>query len=79
MDYVTKQKMLWRSRRSMLELDLFFERFIQSGKFDALNDNELSLYNELLQMDDNDILLLFQGKARLSVAPVQEIIDQIRT
>lgn len=79
MDYVAKQKMLWRSRRSILELDLFFERFIQSGKFNALSENELGLYNELLQMDDEDILQLFQGKVSLIDEDMQRIVDQIRT
>ena len=62
----------------MLELDLFFERFIQAGKFDALSDAELDFYNELLQMDDGDILQLFQGKIRLVHRGIQQIVDQIR-
>jgi antitoxin CptB len=78
MDYIKKQKMRWRSRRSMLELDLYFDRFITSGKFDKLSDEELDSYNELLQMDDNDILFLFQGTVRLSDMKIQNIIDQIR-
>lgn len=78
MDYVKKQKMRWRSRRSMLELDLYFERFIESGKFDELSDKELTYYNELLEMEDNDMLLLFQGKVRLSDEGIQALINQIR-
>lgn len=78
MDYIQKQKMLWRSRRSVLELDLYFEQFIKSGKFDQLSDKELSSYNEILQMEDGDILLLLQGKANLLNNDIQSIIDQIR-
>lgn len=78
MDYIQKQKMLWRSRRSVLELDLYFEQFIKSGKFDQLSDKELSSYNEILQMEDGDILLLLQGKANLLNNEIQSIIDQIR-
>ncbi|MCC2624489.1 MAG: gltA [Burkholderiales bacterium] len=62
----------------MLELDLYFDRFIASGNFDKLSDRELDCYNEVLQMDDNDIFSLLQGGARLSDANLQSIIDQIR-
>jgi antitoxin CptB len=78
MDYVSKQKMRWRSRRSMLELDLFFEQFIESGQFDQLSDTQLGSYGELLQMEDGDLLLLFQGKVRLSCPDIQELIDKVR-
>lgn len=69
--------MRWRSRRSMLELDLYFERFIQSGKFDALGNEELNYYGELLQMDDNDLLLLFQGEATLADKVMQGLVNAI--
>lgn len=62
----------------MLELDLYFERFIQGGKFDELSDKELTDYNELLEMEDGDILLLFQGKVILSDEGIQALINQIR-
>ncbi|MCC2645554.1 MAG: gltA, partial [Burkholderiales bacterium] len=75
MDYIEKQKMRWRSRRSMLELDLYFDRFIRSGKFDSLSDKELEDYNELLKMEDSEIILLFQGKVRLSNKEIQVLID----
>jgi antitoxin CptB len=78
MGYVEKQKMRWRSRRSMLELDLYFDRFISNGNFDKLSDKELTNYDELLEMDDNDLLLLLQGKVRLSHKEVQGLIDTIR-
>jgi len=78
MDYVKRQKMRWRSRRSMLELDLYFDRFISNGKFDELSDTELTCYNELLEMDDNDLLLLFQGKVRLSNKEMQGLVDKIK-
>jgi succinate dehydrogenase flavin-adding protein (antitoxin of CptAB toxin-antitoxin module) len=77
MDYIEKQKMRWRSRRSMLELDLYFDRFIRSGKFDSLSDKELEDYNELLKMEDSEIILLFQGKVRLSNKEIQVLIDNI--
>lgn len=77
MDYVSVEKLKWRSRRSMLELDLYFERFIQCGDFSRLNDDELNLYQMLLELDDGDLLLLFQGKQRLVDENAQKLVDKI--
>ena len=77
MDYVSIEKMKWHSRRSMLELDLYFERFISSGKFASLTDSELLAYQYLLTLEDNDLLLLFQGKEVLADPKLQLLIKQI--
>ena len=77
MEYVALEKLKWRSRRSMLELDLYFERFIQSGEFARLNEAELIAYQQILTMDDGDLLLLFQDKQRLDKDDLQLVIDKI--
>jgi succinate dehydrogenase flavin-adding protein (antitoxin of CptAB toxin-antitoxin module) len=51
----------WRSRRSMLELDLIFDKFIQNEGLSQLSIEELSLYTKLLEQDDSDLQLMFQG------------------
>jgi succinate dehydrogenase flavin-adding protein (antitoxin of CptAB toxin-antitoxin module) len=45
----------------MLELDLYFDRFIKYGKLDALSEVELNAYADLLELEDNKLLLLLQG------------------
>lgn len=77
MDYVAVEKLKWRSRRSMLELDLYFDRFIQSGDFALLDENELNLYQMLLELDDGDLLFLFQGKQQLADENAQQLVDKI--
>ncbi|RTL01403.1 MAG: succinate dehydrogenase assembly factor 2 family protein [Proteobacteria bacterium] len=77
MDYVAVEKLKWRSRRSMLELDLYFDRFIQCGDFALLNEDELKLYQMLLELDDGDLLLLFQGKQQLADEHAQQLVDKI--
>lgn len=74
---VTREKLKWRSRRSMLELDLFFERFILTGRFEQLTEEELSAYQQLLELDDGDLLLLFQGKYTHDDELMQQVIDKI--
>lgn len=78
MDYVSVEKLKWRSRRSMLELDLYFSRFIQDGEFARLNEQELLAYQELLTLDDGDLLILFQGKNELTDTQLQAVVDKIR-
>lgn len=74
-----KNKLKWRSlRRSMLEVDLCFERFIQNGGLDALTDDELVMYSSLLEMDDGHLLLLFQGQECLNNANLQALVSKIR-
>lgn len=77
MDYVTIEKMKWRSRRSILELDLYFDRFITSGGFGSLAVDELVLYQQLLSLEDGDLLLLFQGKEELSDSNLQGLVNKI--
>jgi len=74
-----RNKLKWRSlRRSMLEVDLCFDRFIQNGGFDKLTEEELVNYSNLLEMDDSKLLLLFQGKECLSDLRLQVLINMIR-
>lgn len=79
MDYVSVEKLKWRSRRSMLELDLYFDRFIKGGHFASLTDAELQGYQHLITFDDGDLLLLFQGKEQLEDQSLQALVDKIVT
>ena len=74
MDYVSIEKLKWRSRRSMLELDLYFERFINTGELVKLNEAELLSYQYLLTLEDGDLLTLFQWKKELADPALQEIV-----
>ena len=77
MDYSLGQ-LKWRSRRSILELDLYFDKFIKNGYLDKLNQNELDIYNNLLNMDDSDILLMIQGFLPTDDDIMQTLINKIR-
>lgn len=77
MDYVAVEKLKWRSRRSMLELDLYFDRFIQCGDFGRLSESELLQYEYLLTLDDGDLLQLFQGKEVLADGQLQRLVIKI--
>ena len=45
----------WRCRRGLLELDLILKQFLERH-FDRLDARERDLFNELLDQPDNDLL-----------------------
>jgi antitoxin CptB len=54
-------KLAWRSRRGLLELDLWLGRFVQRQLF-ALTTAEREQYEALLELPDPDLLELLDGR-----------------
>ena len=52
----------WRCRRGLLELDLVLKRFLEH-RFDALDAGDRRLFDELLDTPDNDLLDMALGRA----------------
>ena len=48
---LNKEQIKWRCRRGVLELDVIFNRFLES-KYDQLNDLDAKLFSELLELPD---------------------------
>lgn len=71
------EKLKWRSRRSMLELDLVFDKFIQCNGLSQLNDAEKGAYADLLELDDEEIQLLFGQKAVAQDVVMQTVINKV--
>ena len=66
----------WRCRRGLLELDLVLERFL-AQRFDALDAGERRLFDELLDEPDNDLLDMALG--RLEPAPrYRAVVEMLR-
>ncbi len=53
-------RLRWRSRRGLLELDLVLTRFLATH-LERLSEPELLAYTQLLQGDDNDLLDYVNG------------------
>jgi succinate dehydrogenase flavin-adding protein (antitoxin of CptAB toxin-antitoxin module) len=51
----------WRCRRGLLELDLVLEAFLARG-YEGLDAGERKLFDELLERPDNDLLDLALGR-----------------
>jgi succinate dehydrogenase flavin-adding protein (antitoxin of CptAB toxin-antitoxin module) len=52
----------WRCRRGLLELDLVLKSFLER-RYDQLGPEERRLFAELLEQPDNDLLDLALGRA----------------
>lgn len=74
---VNIEKLKWRSRRSMLELDLIFDKFIQSDGLSQLSATEKAAYADLLELDDDQIQVLFGRKAEAQDFVMQTVINKI--
>ncbi len=68
----------WQSRRSILELDILFNNFINSIKFNELSQEQLEVYKLILQMEDSYLLVLLQNQIIAPDAQIQEIINYIK-
>ncbi|WP_051710870.1 FAD assembly factor SdhE [Andreprevotia chitinilytica] len=76
-DEVELKRILWRSRRGLLELDLQLERFV-NGAFQGLSAAELEDYRRLLLLPDQDFLEYLNGKAECPDVTLRAIIERIQ-
>ena len=66
----------WRCRRGLLELDLVLERFL-ANRFDGLDAETRTRFDELLDQPDNDLLDLALGRAE--AAPrYRAVVEMLR-
>ncbi len=78
MDDRALQRLRWRSRRGLLELDLVFDRFWEGGGAAALGAGELEAFERLLSLPDNDLLDLVMGRARAEDPAIRVIIEKLQ-
>ena len=71
MDRVARDRLKWKCRRGLLELDLVLERYLQRNAADA----ELS---ELLDLPDNDLWDIVSGRSERYDARYREIVARLR-
>ena len=77
MDERSIERLKWRSRRGLLELDLVFERF-WAGAGVGLGDAQAAALERLLAMPDNDLLDLVMGKSETPDAALRELVRKLR-
>ena len=72
------ERLKWRSRRGLLELDLVFERF-WAGEGSAMTPVEAVALERLLAMPDNDLLDLVMGRAQTPDASLRALVEKLRS
>jgi len=65
-------KLKWRSRRGMLENDLFIERFFAKHESALTTDDEAGLY-ALMDLSDNDLMDLLLSRKELEDVELRDL------
>ena len=71
------ERLKWRSRRGLLELDLVFERF-WAGDGAGLDERQAAALERLLALPDNDLLDLVMGKAMAPEGDLGDLVEKLR-
>ncbi len=72
MDRAEHDRLKWKCRRGLLELDLVLERFLRR-EGESLDAAEAAGLNELLELPDNDLWDIVAGRSE-SFAPSQRAL-----
>ena len=67
----------WRCRRGLLELDLILNGFLDT-RYGRLDADQRRQFNELLEEADNDLLDLVMGKSEAPDAALGELVQKLR-
>lgn len=71
------ERVRWRCRRGLLELDIVLERFV--GKhYLQLNEPELQAFEALLDMPDNPLWDMIAGRQKAGTEAQNLLLEKIR-
>ena len=73
-----RNRLRWRSRRGMLELDLLLLPYYDEV-FASLNDEDQAVFVRLLEQDDPDLLAWFSRNAVSDDQALQDMVEAILT
>jgi len=71
-----KNRLRWRSRRGMLELDLVLVPFFDK-MFDVLRADQQDTFVRLLEQEDPDLMLWFSRNGQSSDSELQALVEFI--
>jgi succinate dehydrogenase flavin-adding protein (antitoxin of CptAB toxin-antitoxin module) len=72
------ERLKWKSRRGLLELDIVLERFwARAG--DEMDEGDAATLERLLALPDNDLLDLVMGRADTSETQLRSMLQRLRT
>ncbi|MGC2047998.1 MAG: succinate dehydrogenase assembly factor 2 [Gallionella sp.] len=71
------ERVRWRSRRGLLELDIVLGRFIETY-YAQLDQTERQAFEEMLDMPDNPLWDMIAGRQEATQAGQQALLEKIR-
>jgi succinate dehydrogenase flavin-adding protein (antitoxin of CptAB toxin-antitoxin module) len=71
------ERLKWRSRRGLLELDLVFERF-WAGAGSRMSEGDAAALERLLALPDNDLLDLVMGRTESPESELRDMVAKLR-
>jgi antitoxin CptB len=72
------RRLAWRCRRGLLELDIVLQRFV-AQHYDGLSTAELSAFDAMLALPDNDFWTLVSSDNVTSDTATMAVINKIKT
>lgn len=76
-DEIAKRRIQFSTRRGLLELDILLKRFM-ANSFHQLSDAELSIFVEILELQDQEFLALVNQKEECQREDFKPLLEQIR-
>ncbi len=76
-DDTAKRRLLFQTRRGLLELDILFKQF-NATQFFQLNDDELLVLEKLLELSDQDLLAQVNQYQPASHSEFEPLLEKIR-
>ena len=77
MDARALERLKWRSRRGLLELDLVLTRF-WAGEGNVMTAAQASAMEKLLMLPDNDLLDLVMGRKDIPEDALRELVGKLQ-
>lgn len=74
---MNKNRLVWASRRGMLELDLILSPFVENV-YDSLTENDQLRFEVLLECEDQTLFMWFMQREQPADPNMQRILQIIR-
>jgi len=74
---MNKNRLVWASRRGMLELDLILAPFVENV-YDSLTENDQLRFEVLLECEDQTLFMWFMQREQPTDPNMQRILQIIR-
>ena len=77
MDNKVNNRLRWKCRRGMLELDILLQNFLEDG-FSSLAHDDRNLFEQLLEYEDNPLFELLMDHMQPADPNIKHVIQSIQ-